>query len=65
MRVEGEHRRRKREIVGGLGQACEHRLMAAMHAVEVADGQRDVVVAGLGKSANDVHAAVAGVESGK
>jgi hypothetical protein len=34
--------------------------MAAMHAVEVADGKRDAIVAGLGKSANDLHAAIAG-----
>ena len=37
--------------------------MAAMHAVEVADGKRDAIVAGLGKSANDLHAAIAGEET--
>jgi hypothetical protein len=39
--------------------------MAAMHAVEVADGKRDAIVAGLGKSANDLHAAIAGRDSEK
>ena len=34
--------------------------MASMHAVEVADGKGDAIVAGLGKSANDLHAAVSG-----
>jgi hypothetical protein len=34
--------------------------MAAVHAVEVADGERDAVVAGLGKSADYLHAAIAG-----
>jgi hypothetical protein len=39
--------------------------MASMHAVEVADGKRDAIVAGLGKSANDLHAAVSGSGSRK
>ena len=32
--------------------------MAAMHAVEIADGKRDAIVTGVGKSANDLHAAL-------
>jgi hypothetical protein len=39
--------------------------MAAMHAVEVADGKRDAIVAGVGKSANDLHAALPGNGSRK
>ena len=39
MRIEGQHRRRQAQVFRGLDQAREHRLVAAMNAVEVADGQ--------------------------
>jgi hypothetical protein len=39
--------------------------MAAMHAVEVADGKRDAIVAGLGKSAYDLHCKSPGRNSEK
>ena len=55
MRIESEHRRRQRQVLGGFDEAREHRLMAAMNAVEVADGQCDVVRGG-GESAEDLHA---------
>ena len=44
MRVERQHGGRQREVVGGLDQPREHRLMPAMHAVEIADRQRDRAV---------------------
>jgi len=44
MRIEGKYRRGQAQVISGLDQARQHRLMAAVHAVEVADGQRDVTV---------------------
>ena len=45
MRIEGQDGRRQRQIFRSLRQPGEHRLVAAMDAVEVADGQRDGAVA--------------------
>jgi hypothetical protein len=41
MRIEREHGRRQAQILGGFHEPREHRLVAAMHAVEVADRERD------------------------
>ena len=41
MRIEREHRRRQAQVLGRFDEPREHRLVAAMHAVEVADRQRD------------------------
>src|SRR5262249_32445955 len=55
--LEGQHGGRQLEVLGGLGQALEHRLMAPMHAVEIADGQRPAMLAGaIGKPVVDLHA---------
>jgi hypothetical protein len=40
MRLEGEHASRHAAMAGLVAQQRQHRLVAAMHAVEVADGQR-------------------------
>jgi hypothetical protein len=40
MRLEGHHADRQAARVRGGAHACEQSLMAAMNAVEVADGQR-------------------------
>jgi hypothetical protein len=45
MRIEGQDSRRQCQIFRSLGQPGEHRLVATMDAVEVADGQRDGAVA--------------------
>src|SRR5207249_402145 len=55
MRIEGQNHRRQREILGRFREAIEHRLMAAMHAVEVTDGERNVIRSCGGKSAVDLH----------
>ena len=54
-RVECEHRRRQREIVRGLDKPGEHRLMAAMDAVEIADRQCHGNVGGRRQAAKDPH----------
>ena len=38
MRLEGEHRRRPVRRLGALHRRADHRAVAAMHAVEIADG---------------------------
>jgi hypothetical protein len=61
MRLEGENRRRQPEILGGFDQPTEHRLMAAVDTVEVADGECDVICAAgrrSGDSAIDLHAGI-------
>ena len=45
MRIEGEHGRRQAQVVGGFAKPREHRLMAAMDTVEIADRQRDRFIA--------------------
>ena len=44
MRLERHHGGRQREILRGFGEPGEHRLMAAMDAVEIADRQRDTLI---------------------
>src|SRR5262249_23702360 len=46
VRIEGQDGGRELEILRCLGQALEHRLMTTMHAVEIADGQRQMMLAG-------------------
>ncbi len=41
MRIERQHRRRQAQVLGGFDEPREHRLVAAMDAVEIADRQRD------------------------
>ena len=41
MRIERQHRRRQAQVLRGFDEAREHRLVAAMDTVEVADRQRD------------------------
>ncbi len=57
VRIERQYGRRQGEIFCGLGQPREHRLVAAMDAVEVADGQRDVAMAvgEVGESTKYLH----------
>ena len=38
MRLEGERRRGLSQPLGAVKRGCDHRLMAAMHPVEIADG---------------------------
>ena len=56
MRLEGQHHRGTPDVPGGLAGARQHRLMAAMHAVEIADRheaaaqvRRQVVEGGKGE----------------
>jgi hypothetical protein len=40
VRLEGHHAGRQAAVAGLVGQQRQHGLVAAVHAVEVADGQR-------------------------
>src|SRR5207244_6158901 len=55
MRFERQHGRDEAQVFGALDQARQHRLMAAMDTVEVADRQRKRSVARLGQAAMDAH----------
>ena len=53
MRIEGEHGRLEVEIVRRLDEPGQHRLVAAMHAIEVPEGQRDRAVGDRGQAAEE------------
>lgn len=56
MRLEGHHRRVQPQLGGGLAHARQEGLVAQMHAVEIADGQRARGARfGCGKSAKYLH----------
>ena len=63
--MKSEDRRRQAKILGGFGQAPEHGLMAAMDAVEVADGERHVIRGAGGKAAGYVHGGQTEAMAGK
>jgi len=55
MRIEGHDRRHEVQVFSCLDEPCEHPLMAAMHAVEVADGERERLL-GIGvEMTGDAH----------
>ena len=55
MRIEGQHGRRQAQIAGGFDEPRKHGLMPAMHAVEIADRQRDRAIGAGRKSAMNPH----------
>ncbi len=54
-RVERQHRRRQRQVIRSLDEPREHRLVAAMDTVEIADRQGDRKVCCRRKTAKNAH----------
>ena len=56
MGLEGEHAGRQSALAGRAHQTLQHRLVAAVDAIEVADGQRaGLALIGRGQAAKDLH----------
>ena len=56
MRFERKHRRHETAILGGIDHAVKKRLVARVHAVEIADGDRARnAQAGIRETAENVH----------
>ena len=55
MRIESEHGRRQAQVLGGFDEPRQHRLMAAMDTVEVADRQCDRTLRLCRKSSMYMH----------
>ena len=55
MRIKSENRCRQGKILRRLSETREHGLVPQVDAVEVADGQRNVIVRSVGEGAEYLH----------
>ena len=55
MGIEGQYRGVKPQVFGRFAQAFQHRLVAAMNAIEIANGKRERHIGDGGKAPDNLH----------